>query len=519
MATEFSLDFKNKYRTLLANNFNLDELQILAANLGVDFEEIKGSSKTIKVLELIEHMRRRGMLADLVQASVTFHSPSKVDWSVLGNEVKPFLKNTEVNSKDLDSTGVIKANKIIATNVVAGTQVIINTGGGAFTQGNATAGRDLIRRDEIASIMGGEGETELVPQSSKSPTLRNEPIKLYAAAPKQAEVGSAFRVAVQIRMPNSGPLEVAELDQVASADGQIFRSDEKNIVRYRVQIAATNCDVVGSSVFEFLLKQGQNSNLQNFMLQPHKEGEVLITVNAYQADTNILAASTFSQVKIVVVTKNTTLNRSQIPDDEMDIAPNVPLGGQDLVEFIKRDTQEQPNTLTTLTKILFAAANPTDTTRLRLGKEFDEIKAELERGGKRDKVVLALPQLATRGRDLSRALLQESPTIVHFSGHGEKNGAIYFETDNGNSNMVSAETLGALFEVFEGQVQCVILNACYSATQAQAIAKHIPYVIGMNRAIPDAHAIAFSIGFYQAIANGATIEKAYALGKVQIGLS
>ncbi|MCW1971133.1 MAG: caspase family protein [Anaerolineae bacterium] len=92
MATEFSLDFKNKYRTLLANNFNLDELQVLTSSLGIDFEEIRGSSKTIKVLELIEHMRRRGMLADLVQASVTFHSPSKVDWSVLGNEVKPFLQ-------------------------------------------------------------------------------------------------------------------------------------------------------------------------------------------------------------------------------------------------------------------------------------------------------------------------------------------------------------------------------------------------------------------------------------------
>ncbi|MCW1971131.1 MAG: CHAT domain-containing protein [Anaerolineae bacterium] len=352
---------------------------------------------------------------------------------------------------------------------------------------------------------------------SQNELLIAEPIKLYAAAPKQAEVGSAFRVAVQIRMPSTGPLEVEELNQVASADGQIFRSDEKDIVRYRVQLAATNCDVVGSSMFEFLLKQGQNSNLQNFMLQPRNEGTVLITVNAYQADTNLLAASTFSQVKVVVVTNRPTLTRSQLPDDE--ITTSAPLENQDLVELLKNDTLSPAHLSTALIKILFAAANPTNTTKLRLGKEFDEIKAELERGGKRDKVTLALPQLATRGIDLSRALLQEIPTIVHFSGHGEKNGAIYFETDNGNSNMVSAETLGALFEVFEGQVQCVILNACYSATQAQAIAKHIPYVIGMNRAIPDTHAIAFSIGFYQAIANGATIEKAYALGKVQIGLS
>lgn len=44
------------------------------------------------------------------------------------------------------------------------------------------------------------------------------------------------------------------------------------------------------------------------------------------------------------------------------------------------------------------------------------------------------------------------------------------------------------------------------------------YVIGMNQAIGDKAAIAFAVGFYQALGAGRTIEEAYKLGCVQIQL-
>jgi cell division protein FtsB len=64
----------------------------------------------------------------------------------------------------------------------------------------------------------------------------------------------------------------------------------------------------------------------------------------------------------------------------------------------------------------------------------------------------------------------------------------------------------------------VVLNACYSETQAKVIAEHIPFVIGMNQAIGDKAAIAFAVGFYKALAAGNTIEKAYKFGCVEIQL-
>ena len=115
-------------------------------------------------------------------------------------------------------------------------------------------------------------------------------------------------------------------------------------------------------------------------------------------------------------------------------------------------------------------------------------------------------------------MLDINPEIVHFSGHGTSEGALCFENKLGETHPVHPEALASLFEQFSSNVKCVILNACYSVVQAEAIARHIPFVIGMSQAIGDKAAIAFSIGFYQALGAGRSIEEAYKLGCVQIRL-
>lgn len=175
-------------------------------------------------------------------------------------------------------------------------------------------------------------------------------------------------------------------------------------------------------------------------------------------------------------------------------------------------------TMTSVTTILFLAADPTDASRLRLGEEFREIQEKLKLAKLREKFRLELPQLSVRPADISQALLDVQPQIVHFSGHGTSTGALCFENQTGQTQLVQPDALAALFEQFAQQVRCVLLNACYSETQAKAIGKHIRYVIGMNQAIGDKAAIAFVVGFYQALGAGRTIEDAYKLGCIQIRL-
>jgi hypothetical protein len=170
------------------------------------------------------------------------------------------------------------------------------------------------------------------------------------------------------------------------------------------------------------------------------------------------------------------------------------------------------------TSILFLAADPTDASRLRLGEEFREIQEKLKLAQLREHFKLELPQLSLRPSDIAQALLDTQPRIVHFSGHGTSTGALCFENQTGQIQLVQPDALAALFEHFSSQVNCVLLNACYSEIQAKAIAEHIEYVVGMNQAIGDKAAIAFAIGFYQALGAGKLIEDAYKLGCVQIRL-
>lgn len=78
--------------------------------------------------------------------------------------------------------------------------------------------------------------------------------------------------------------------------------------------------------------------------------------------------------------------------------------------------------------------------------------------------------------------------------------------------LVETVALANLFKLFATDIECVVLNACYSEVQASTLAQHIPYVIGMNKAIGDQAAIKFATGFYSALSSGESVELAYKVG-------
>ncbi|MCC5668906.1 CHAT domain-containing protein [Nostoc sp. CHAB 5784] len=163
-----------------------------------------------------------------------------------------------------------------------------------------------------------------------------------------------------------------------------------------------------------------------------------------------------------------------------------------------------------LKSILLLAANPKGTVSLRLQEEEREIKERLRLAGY-GKVPINSTG-ATRTRDIQQAMLDFKPQIVHFTGHGTGKDGLAFEDGMGQLKLVDSEALANLFKLFSKRVECVVLNACYSQFQAEAIAQHIDYVIGMSQEIGDRAAIEFAVGFYTALGAGETIEFAYELG-------
>lgn len=171
--------------------------------------------------------------------------------------------------------------------------------------------------------------------------------------------------------------------------------------------------------------------------------------------------------------------------------------------------------------ILFLTANPHGTMPLRLSEEVRDIQRGLERSQHRERFTLE-QRSAVTPTDVRRALLDRRPQIVHFSGHGlgyemppsnlDAPEGLALEDEAGNTHLVSSDAIASLFSLFKTQIECVVLNACYSVVQAQAIVQHIPFVIGMRREIGDQAAIEFSIGFYDALLAGEPVPVAYQFG-------
>lgn len=163
--------------------------------------------------------------------------------------------------------------------------------------------------------------------------------------------------------------------------------------------------------------------------------------------------------------------------------------------------------------ILFLAANPLDTPRLRLDQEARRVDEALRRGRFGERFHLA-QQWAVRSEDLLDALLRRRPAIVHFAGHGDAAGQLLLEDAIGRAApLTPAATAGVL--AAPASVRCVVLNACWTDALAAALLATTACVVGMTASVADAAAIAFAAGFYRALADGESVAAAVAANRAE----
>lgn len=187
--------------------------------------------------------------------------------------------------------------------------------------------------------------------------------------------------------------------------------------------------------------------------------------------------------------------------------------------FNNADANNQAGNEDQKRKILFLSANPAKTTMLKLPDEMRDIKDTLNASKNRDDFDFIIePQI--NSSIMTRRIGEEEPEIVHFSGHGGLDAGfeegIVVNNKEGKPGILTSDALSLLFELSKEHVKCVVLNACYSQSQAEAIRQHIPHVIGMSKAIKDTSAIAFSVGFYAGLGLGKSYPEAFKRGKLAI---
>lgn len=168
--------------------------------------------------------------------------------------------------------------------------------------------------------------------------------------------------------------------------------------------------------------------------------------------------------------------------------------------------------------LLFLAANPLGTAPLALDEEVREIDERLQRARWRDRFRME-KAFATRKRELIEQIQRHEPTIVHFSGHGSEAGELIFAAEGGAAAPAPVQAVSDIFRILAPRgIRCVVLNACYSESQARALSQHVDCVVGMGRPISDGAAIEFASQFYSSLGYGSSVGDAFELARAALDL-
>jgi hypothetical protein len=159
-------------------------------------------------------------------------------------------------------------------------------------------------------------------------------------------------------------------------------------------------------------------------------------------------------------------------------------------------------------KILYLAANPTDTSHVRVAAEARELTLRIRQGLNRDAFEI-ICYFAVRPQDLLRGLQEVQPHIMHFSGHGTFDNEIVLEAEDGKSQPIAPELLAELVDQFKTNLKAAVMSCCFGRAQAKALNQVLDFTIGMEAPISDTAAVNFSANFYQVLASGGSIKQAF----------
>ncbi|UWQ43941.1 CHAT domain-containing protein (plasmid) [Leisingera aquaemixtae] len=165
-------------------------------------------------------------------------------------------------------------------------------------------------------------------------------------------------------------------------------------------------------------------------------------------------------------------------------------------------------------KILMMCASPKDGTPLRLDEEARELKDQLRLVENPKQEIDVTHAWAIRNDQVQMEVLNATPEVLHFSGHGDS-GVLCFEDRDGYAVPVSADAIEGLVELNES-IECLVMNACFSESIARQVAPHVKTVIGCTVEIEDDAAVVFSKAFYRALAHGQSYRRAFDLARNEL---
>ncbi len=203
-----------------------------------------------------------------------------------------------------------------------------------------------------------------------------------------------------------------------------------------------------------------------------------------------------------------------------------------IVRYIEVPQPIEPLLVEPPLKVLCMLAAPSDLGTVQPQRERAQILRAT--AGLRQKGLLEVDWVKGQTwRDLQKELSGGPWHVFHFIGHGgfdngRGDGILMLADDQGKSAPLRAIELGRLL-ADHPSLRLVLLNSCsggegglvdlFSSTAAVLVQRGLPAVIAMQQKITNAAAVEFSRSFYEALAEGATMESCMAEARKSMSLS
>ena len=165
-------------------------------------------------------------------------------------------------------------------------------------------------------------------------------------------------------------------------------------------------------------------------------------------------------------------------------------------------------------KVLVLNATPDDQVRIRTDKEAALLEEQLEMVRDARWPLTIVQRFAVRLDQIQKELLNHEPKILHFSGHSDT-GVLAFENRDGTTATLNGDVLAKIIAAY-GNLECVVLHACFTEEVAKACSKHVSVIVGSTGSIDDQTAPKFTYAFYQALAHGRSYDDAFLMGRAEV---
>jgi NTP pyrophosphatase (non-canonical NTP hydrolase) len=203
----------------------------------------------------------------------------------------------------------------------------------------------------------------------------------------------------------------------------------------------------------------------------------------------------------------------RVPSDMRDLIAELRLAWSELDKELRLSIRADQSLvgeiaeLIEVRRVLFVTCSPLDQEPLRVGAEFRAVQQAKQYGPNGGAIAIEHLSAATV-EDFRRAIIRKAWDVIHFSGHGNAD-HLAFETNDSGAALVPLSSVADLISR-EGGAKCVILNACSSGVK---LIKPIGDItVAMADEVDDDATIAFSAGFYDALAAGKGIVDAIEIG-------